>query len=453
MKKLSSLDKAALGIVVVLLLFFGLVLLLAAQAGVRVTTNLSGDSQIGPLATITLKFSESVDPQLTESLLDTQPKIDGTYQWVDPQTLQIVPIGPFDLGTVYKLTLHSGAVTQSKHKLKNDKSWDFKVRTALVVYLNTQNDQSSIWAMDLKKDLSYALTDSSTKVVGFDTSHDGEFIVFYSANTKGGVDLWRVSRAGGDAAILLDCGLDRCTAPAISPDGTRVAYSREAAGPGPDLPYGSPRVWLLDLKSGKDGPVYENQQVLGYNPAWSPDGMRLASYDGIANQIHLLDVVSGEQLLFPSNTGGPVTWSPDSTKFLFTDAGQNQFGLRTRVRMADLDLNETYTLIGESDDHDFSYYSLSWSPVDNNVVLGMRINSDDPAQKFWLFDPSMLDGTVIADQPNYAYNSPCWDIWGAALVFQQFKLKGAFKPEIGLWKPGFQEPLVIAEGFMPHWLP
>src|SRR5258706_5355175 len=101
MKKLSSLDKAALGIVVVLLLFFGLVLLLAAQAGVRGTTNLSRDRQIGPLATITLKFSESVDPQLTDSLLDTQPKIDGTYQSVDPQTLQIDPNGPFDLRTAY----------------------------------------------------------------------------------------------------------------------------------------------------------------------------------------------------------------------------------------------------------------------------------------------------------------------------------------------------------------
>src|SRR6185295_15341197 len=100
----------------------------------------------------------------------------------------------------------------------------------------------------------------------------------------------------------------------------------EVAGPGPDLPYGSPRVWLLDIKGGQNSPVYQDQQVLGYNPAWSPDGTQLASYDGIADQVRVLNVGSGQQTIFSSNTGGPVTWSPDGKKFLFTDAVQNESG-------------------------------------------------------------------------------------------------------------------------------
>ena len=42
---------------------------------------------------------------------------------------------------------------------------------------------------------------------------------------------------------------------------------------------------------------------------------------------------------------------------------------------------------------------------------------------------------------------------GHGLIFQQFKLRGVFKPEIGLWKPGFRDPLILTEGLMPHWLP
>jgi hypothetical protein len=123
------------------------------------------------------------------------------------------------------------------------------------------------------------------------------------------------------------------------------------------------------------------------------------------------------------------------------------------VRLADLALDDTTTLLGENDDQDYSYYSLAWSPVEDVIVLGFRMSDDQPAQVLWLFDPGILDGIIIASQPEYTYSSPRWDLYGKALVFQQFKLRGTFKPEIGLWKSGFSEPLTLAEGLMPHWLP
>jgi hypothetical protein len=123
------------------------------------------------------------------------------------------------------------------------------------------------------------------------------------------------------------------------------------------------------------------------------------------------------------------------------------------VRLADLALDDTTTLLGENDDQDYSYYSLAWSPVEDVIVLGFRMSDDQPAQVLWLFDPGILDGIIIASQPEYTYSTPRWDLYGKALVFQQFKLRGAFKPEIGLWKSGFSEPLTLAEGLMPHWLP
>jgi hypothetical protein len=38
------------------------------------------------------------------------------------------------------------------------------------------------------------------------------------------------------------------------------------------------------------------------------------------------------------------------------------------------------------------------------------------------------------------------------LIFS-VELKGAHKPEIGIWMPGLEEPLILAEGIMPQWLP
>jgi hypothetical protein len=40
-----------------------------------------------------------------------------------------------------------------------------------------------------------------------------------------------------------------------------------------------------------------------------------------------------------------------------------------------------------------------------------------------------------------------------ALIFSQLNLKAKYQPEIAIWKPGFEHPLVIANGTNPHWLP
>ncbi len=448
---MKNFDKAALGVLALLALALVVTILLGAQAGVRVSATLP--ERIAPFQKITLTFSEPVNPQMAEALFDIQPAVDGQIEWLDSRTLTFSPIHPFELAADYRLSLRPGILTEDGAELKREQSWQMKVREPLVAYLLTGEDQSAVWAIGLNGEPAQRLTPEGVKVISFDASHDGEFIIFPAANEQKGIDLWRVSRSGTDAALLLDCGLDRCTMPAISPDGLRIAYSREAAGPSPDLPFGSPRIWVLDLQNGSNNAVYADQQVLGYGPAWSPDSQKVTSYDGLADQIRMFDLATSQQFAFPSNTGGPISWSADSAKFVFTDIQQGENGLRTRVRLADLSLNDTTTLIGEYDERDYSYYSLAWSPAEDSIVLGFRMSEDAPAQVFWLFDPGILDGIVIADEEGYTYNSPSWDPWGEALVFQQFKLKGKFKPEIGLWKSGFTEPLILGEGLNPQWLP
>ncbi|MBL8103572.1 MAG: PD40 domain-containing protein [Anaerolineales bacterium] len=455
MKMRLNMDVAAGGILVLLIVLIGLVILLGAQAGIRVTTDLPKDGVITPYQTIKLTFSEPILFEPASSAIWLDPIWDGYLEYVDSRTIQYVPVKPFELNTVYKLTITPEVLTTSGHALKKIHSWEFKVRDPLVAYLVSSEKESSIWVVDLMGNPPHRLTDENVKINSFDIAQNGEFIVFTTTrvNSEGGIDLWRVNRDGTDAEILLDCGFDLCTTPAISPNGLRIAYSREAAGPTPDLPYGSPRIWVLDLESGQNSPVYENQETLGYNPSWSPDSNKLASFDGLADQIRVLDLKENKQYVFPSNTGGPITWSPDSTKILFTNVVQTEDGLRTQVYIADLLLNKSQPLLGENDDLDHAYYSLAWSSVEERAVLGFRISEDQPMQILWLFDPVLLEGIVIANQEEYSYNSPQWDPWGNSLIFQRFKLSGAFNPEIGLWRQGFNEPVILTPGLMPHWLP
>jgi hypothetical protein len=453
MKTKLTLDSLAVSVLVFLAVLVGMVILLGTQAGIRVTVDLPADRVIAPFQPVKMTFSEPVNFELASSVIWMDPILDGYLEFVDARTIQYVPISPFELNTTYTLSLSPDILNINGGELKKARAWEFTVREPLVAYLVTDAGQSSIWTMDLNGSPPQRLTDESVKVISFDAARTGEFIIFTVANTQGGIDLWRVTRTGGDASMLLDCKFDRCTTPTISPNGQRIAYSREAAGPTPDLLFGSPRIWVLDTSSGMSSPVYEDQQILGYHPTWSPDSNKLASFDGLADRINVIDLLEKKQYAFSSNTGGPITWSPDSNKILFTNAKQVEFGLRTQVEIADLSLGKSEPLLGQYDERDYAYYSLAWSSLEEKAILGFRAAEDRPMQILWLINPAILEGIIIADQDGYSYNSPQWDPWSNAVLFQQFKLKGAFNPEIGIWKPGFHEPLILTKGIMPHWLP
>jgi Tol biopolymer transport system component len=344
-------------------------------------------------------------------------------------------------------------LTGNGRALKKSQNWKFQVRSPQVVYLVAEEQKSRLWAVDVKGGEATPLTDDTFKIFNFDTAHNGEFIVFSAFNELGGIDLWRVQRTGGSPTLLLQCGPDRCSVPAISPGDRTIAYVREAAAPTGELAYGAPRIWVLNLETRQNAPLYEDQQIIGYGPSWSPDGSRLASYDGIKDEIRLLDLLTSKQVIIPSQLGSPVTWSGDGESFIYTDVDTADFGVYTRVHQAKISINEISTLFGDNDDHDYAYNMLAWSPVEDKLVLGLRPAANDPSMALFLMDPYNRDGWVVVDQPGYSYNNPYWDPWGRAFIFQQFKLQGVYKPEIALWMPGLEQPQVLAEGLMPHWLP
>jgi Tol biopolymer transport system component len=421
--------------------------------GIRVTADLPADNIVGPFETLAFTFSEPVDGSLASERFAIQPEVDGSFKFDDSKTLRFVPREPFQPDTAYTLVFTPGLVSQDGRLLKRPSSWNFRVRPPLVVYLVAEEGKRRLWTVDPHSGKTDPLTDDSLRIFNFDTSHSGEFVIFPAFNEQQGMDLWRVERAGGNPTLLLPCGPDRCSVPDISFYDRRVAYVREAAGPSAELQFGAPRIWVLDLETKENAPLYEDRQIIGYGPVWSPDGTRLSSFDGLADEIRLLDIVTGNQLIIPSQTGNPVTWSADGDILVFTDVASNESGTYTRIRQANLITKEISTMFGETADRDYHYNSLAWSPVENQLVIGLQFEENDPAQALWLVDPAALGGQVIANQPDYIYSNPQWDPWGRALVFQQFKLKGTYKPEIGLWMPGLEEPLILAEGIMPQWLP
>jgi Tol biopolymer transport system component len=96
-------------------------------------------------------------------------------------------------------------------------------------------------------------------------------------------------------------------APAWSPDGTRIAFTRDG------------RTWLMDA----DGSHPERlTRGASFFPAWSPDGTRIAYAH--ATQIWIADVDGSKKVRLAIGAdpqeGGPV-WSPDGASIAFVGKG------------------------------------------------------------------------------------------------------------------------------------
>jgi Tol biopolymer transport system component len=125
--------------------------------------------------------------------------------------------------------------------------------------------------------------------------------------------------------------------PAWSSDGKQVAFVR-ARQPGVKLQPGDVfgqfqdgDVWVLDVASGEESKLVEN----AFNPAYSPDGQRLAvdaSWAG-PHRIWLVDRQGHNPQQITTDTSEEVAhlapaWSPDGRKIVFQNLARTKFDIR-----------------------------------------------------------------------------------------------------------------------------
>lgn len=191
--------------------------------------------------------------------------------------------------------------------------------TGQLAFASNRSGQFQIYVVDLSApDEVGQLTDLDAGACQPDWSPDGSQLVFISPCTQNkdaydGSFLYVVSSEGGEPQALGVEGYD----PAWAPDGNRIATTVMEGGT-------RPQIYLYDLESGSFGNL-SNTSAHEFMPAWSPDGNLIAFVNTSSGQrqIYTIDI-NGENRQFFSRSGDRSnaypSWTPDGLAILFVQS-------------------------------------------------------------------------------------------------------------------------------------
>jgi M6 family metalloprotease-like protein len=199
------------------------------------------------------------------------------------------------------------------------------------------------------------------------------------------------------------------TTPAISPDGSRIAFASYRDG--------AHDLYVMDI----DG---DNLERLTFDldaeqPAWSPDGSRIAFVAGAGRddaQIWVMDA-DGSNPTQLTDTGARnlyPTWSADGASILFTAIGHGNFD----IHVMDSDGGNPHNLTNTAD---INEYQPAVSP-DGTLVAFERVVDGENAE-IYVMD---FDGSNQRNLSNHpAWDSaPAWSPDSSQLVFVSQRIAG-----------------------------
>ena len=192
-------------------------------------------------------------------------------------------------------------------------------------------------------------------------SPDARRIAFTSVR-DGNWDIY-VANADGSGTTRLTHSPSSDLSPAWSPDGRRIAYvsARESV---PRYFPANTEIYAMNA-DGTDITRLTNNKRVAREPAWSPDGRRIAfssSHGHAHSSIHVMNVDgSNSKITWGIVSGGAPAWSPDGRRIVFTDYPGDGDIIEgdTEIYTISADGSE----ITQLTDNDYGDYAPSWGPA------------------------------------------------------------------------------------------